>query len=355
MHLARKRKGLTKTEFANKIGVDIRVFSAYGSDQYHPSEETIQKMQTATGFPKEFFYGDDLDIPGEDVVSFRSLSTMSAREREMAKSQGRIGILLNEWIEERYELPKADVPDLSCEPNPEEAAIMLRQHWALGERPIRNMIHLLEEHGVRVFSLAVDTRNVDAFSLWYAGKPFVFLNTQKSAEHSRHDAAHELGHLVLHKHGGPRGREAESQAHAFASSFLMPESSILANIPNFLSLQRLILAKRTWATSLSSFVYRLHTVKAITDWQYRMLCIQIAKRGFRINEPNSAPRESSQMLPKIFAALREDGISRPHIGRELCIPPSEIEELVFGLTISSIQGEGRSTQRNLGAKLKVVN
>jgi hypothetical protein len=45
----------------------------------------------------------------------------------------------------------------------------------LGERRIRNMIHLLEEHGVRIFSLAVNTRTVDAFSLWKDERPFVFL------------------------------------------------------------------------------------------------------------------------------------------------------------------------------------
>lgn len=58
------------------------------------------------------------------------------------------------------------------------------------------MIHLLEAHGVRVLSLTQECREVDAFSLWLQ-QPFVFLNTQKSGEHSRFDAAHELGHLPL--------------------------------------------------------------------------------------------------------------------------------------------------------------
>lgn len=355
MHLARKRKGLSKTEFANQIGVDIRVLCSYDADEYHPSEETVEKIVSVTGFPTGFFYGNDLDMPDLDTVSFRSLSTMSAREREMARSQGRIGLYLNEWIEERFELPKVDLPDLSGESGPGEAAITLRQHWGLGEQPIRNMVHLLEEHGVRIFSLAVDTRAVDAFSLWYSDRPFVFLNTQKSSERSRHDAAHELGHLILHKHGGPRGREAESQADAFASSFLMPYSSVIASAPPFPSVPNLIRAKRIWGTSLMSYVYRLHAVKSITDWQYRTLCIQISRRGYRTTEPNSAPRESSQVLPKVFAGLREDGITRAQISKELFVPPFEIEQLVFGLTISSIEGGGKSTPKSARAKLELVN
>jgi len=67
--------------------------------------------------------------------------------------------------------------------------------------------------------------------MWKEGTPFIFLNSAKSAERGRHDAAHELGHLVLHRHGGPIGRKAEEQANAFASAFLMPRSSILAHVP----------------------------------------------------------------------------------------------------------------------------
>ena len=70
---------------------------------------------------------------------------------------------------------------------------------------------------MRVFSLAENTKNVDAFSCWRNDEPYVFLNTFKSTERSRFDSAHELGHLVLHRHGGAKqGRSAEYEAHLFA-------------------------------------------------------------------------------------------------------------------------------------------
>src|SRR5260363_245495 len=84
---------------------------------------------------------------------------------------------------------------------------------------------------VRVFSLSLDTTDVDAFSLWRQRTPFIFLNTRKSAEHARFDAAHELGHLVLHRHGSPQGREAEKEADTFASAFLMPRATLLTQVP----------------------------------------------------------------------------------------------------------------------------
>ncbi|NVZ67186.1 ImmA/IrrE family metallo-endopeptidase, partial [Pseudomonas gingeri] len=105
---------------------------------------------------------------------------------------GAIAFRVNHWIEERFNLPSAGLPDLS-DLGPEEAAATLRRVWGLGNAPIPNMIHLLESKGIRVFSLAEETREVDAFCTWYEGKPFIFLNTIKSAERSRFDAAHELG------------------------------------------------------------------------------------------------------------------------------------------------------------------
>src|ERR1700678_4270171 len=94
-----------------------------------------------------------------------------------------------------------------------EAARILRTEWQLGEKPVSNMIHLLESKGIRVFSLAENTVKVNAYSLWRRGKPYVFLNTFKSAESSRFDAAHELAHLILHQDGSVTGRKAEDQAH----------------------------------------------------------------------------------------------------------------------------------------------
>src|SRR3546814_2855920 len=93
------------------------------------------------------------------------------------------------------------------------------------------MINLREVKGVHVCPLAKDTKTVDAVSCWRNGQPFVFLNTFKSAERSRFDAAHELAHLVLHRHGGPQGREAETEANQFASAFLMPHDDLVSTIP----------------------------------------------------------------------------------------------------------------------------
>jgi hypothetical protein len=81
----------------------------------------------------------------------------------------------------------------------------------------------------------------------------------------------------------------------------------------------------------------------LTEWQYRLLYIQISKNRFRTEEPNQAPRETSLILPKIFAELNREGMTRSKVARELAIPQEELECLMFGLTITGIKGGGKGT------------
>jgi Zn-dependent peptidase ImmA (M78 family)/DNA-binding XRE family transcriptional regulator len=356
LSLARKRRGLTMKALAVAVGVEPRSISAYEKGEFGPDTERLQKLSAVLRFPVPFFFGDDLDEPTPDIASFRALSKMTAGQRDTALGAGAIALMLNAWIEQRFELPAADLPDLSREDNPEAAAMALRQQWGLGELPIKNMIHLLEAKGVRVFSLSVDATEVDAFSMWRQDTPFVFLNTKKSAEHSRFDAAHELGHLILHRHGSPQGREAEYQANSFASAFLMPKASVLAYAPRLATLEHLIKLKKFWAVSVAALTYRLHSVGALSDWHYQSLYIELSGRGYRKSEPDEGPRETSQMLQKIFAALRDESISKGDIAGELCIPAEELDQLVFGLALTGLNGGRTGGPRAANPpQLRVVN
>src|SRR6185312_11136475 len=185
---------------------------------------------------------------------------------------------------------------------------------------VSNMIHLLEAKGVRIFSLVEDTRSLDAFSMWRKDTPFIFLNTTMTAERSRFDAAHELGHLVLHRHGGPQGgRVAEDQANQFASAFLMPKADVQARLPRIRFLNELVQAKKLWGVSVSALNYRLHRLGITTDWQYRTLCIQINEQ-FGQTEPFGMQRERSMVWGKVFEALRADRVNKHKIASGLSLP-----------------------------------
>lgn len=325
---------MTAASLAEMADITTVSLSRIRNEKQTPPLETVKRIAKALSFPDDFFYGDRLDPINEEAVSFRSLSSVTLRERHAAIAAGSIAYTVSDWLKSKYNLPKTDLIDCSQERDPATAARSLRQHWGLGERPIGNFIKLLEAKGIRVFSLAENTKNIDAFSCWRNDEPYIFLNTFKTTERSRFDAAHELGHLVLHKHGGSnQGTKAEEQANAFASSFLMPRADVLAQISKIFTLDQIISAKKRWGVSAAALVYRLHKIGIISVWQNRTFNIQIRQNHGNV-EPNGMPREISILWKMVLDDLWKSGMTRNHIAEDLGLPQEELENLLFGLTIA---------------------
>lgn len=328
--VARRRRRFTKKDLAEAVGVTPHAILRYEISENVPTQDVVNRIAKIIAFPSEFFFQSEIEGPNEAAASFRSMSAMSAKERDAALAAGAISFLLADWVEQQFDLPKPDLLDLSSD-TPGVAARSLRERWGLGEQPIKNMVHLLESKGVRVFSMAENTVTVDAFSVWREYTPYIFLNLMKTAEHSQFDAAHELGHLVLHRHGGPKGRLAEEQANTFASSFMMPAADVHSKLPRVHTLNQIIEAKSCWGVSVMALIHRLHRLQIMSPWQYRMFCIDATERGYRTAEPLGIPREKSLVWHKVLTALWNEKITKEDIARAIYIPVEEIENLLFGL------------------------
>jgi Zn-dependent peptidase ImmA (M78 family) len=293
------------------------------------------------------------EYPNAAAVSFRSLRSLTAKARNAALAAGAIAFQIDDWLTEEYLLPDHDVM-VDQELAPVEAALRLRASWGIGNRPIGNMINLLEAHGVRVFSLVEETRHLDAYSLWRNDRPYVFLNTLKTAERSRFDAAHELAHLVMHRHRGSQHASAETEADQFASAFLMPPADVKAELPRVRGLREVIIKKRRWGVSAAALVYTLrHREETISEWHYRQYCIQLGKMG-RVQEPNPMPRETSQIWQKVLQDLWKRGVSLSRLARQLNVPEAEFRSLLFGIATEPIGPSGTPSGGDR-TKLRVVN
>ncbi|NRT55009.1 helix-turn-helix domain-containing protein [Sphaerotilus uruguayifluvii] len=326
--LARKRRQLTKKELAEKAGLTALTLTRLEAGSTSPSSETVRALAQALKYPSEFFYLNDSEALSTESVSFRSLSSLTARQRDAALGAGELAFDLHAWVANRFELPPVQMLDLRDE-DPVAAAEALRTHWGLGAKPIEHMIKLLESKGVRVFSLAEQHKHVDAFSCWRDQVPFIFLNTFKSAERSRFDAAHELGHLVLHIHGlTSGGRDVEGEADAFASAFLVNKGDLVGHLGRVNSLAQLVIAKKRWGVSVAALARTAKNAGLISEWNYRDLCKQMSQLGYRTTEPQGLVREKSILWKMVFDELWKDGITKDRIASELHIPLDEIESLV---------------------------
>lgn len=353
--LARQRRGLTKRELAHRLEVTDRTVSNWYNNQ-QVDEKNLEKAAEILDFPINFFYGREVEKIQAESVSFRALTKMTARKRDMAISQTILAEMISDWIDQNFDLPLPNVPDLhelrsdfstatigsldETDENdvryyleysyPEACADTVRKAWGLGEQPIPNLIALLESKGIRVFSLTDEAQDVDACCRWTSGRPFIFLNTSRTAERCRFDLAHELGHLVMHKHGIIEGIHVEQEANAFASAFLMPRRSLLADPLRIPSLKSILSKKVIWQVSAAALTYRYNKLGIITDWNATSIYKQLAQRG-RNNEPNPLPHESSLLLDKVFQALAQENFDFSKMTNDLCLNLVEVNNLTFNL------------------------
>jgi Zn-dependent peptidase ImmA (M78 family)/DNA-binding XRE family transcriptional regulator len=333
--LARERRGLTKQNLADGCGVTRRTVTAWESGEVEAPPVTL--LGSVLGFPEPFFYADDPSVICKDGVTFRALKSMTARQVDRVLAASALAVEFSDWIDGHYKTRPQELPDLSDSQGlePIVAAATVRSLWAPSQTPVKGLLPLLERKGVRVFALPMQDREVDAFSFWRADRPFIFLNTGRTAERMRFDLAHELGHLLLHR-GGPsrRSRNIEQQAQDFASSLLIPADALYTQVVGSPTFDDIFTLKRHWKVSAVAMVQRLWHLGIISEWHYRTWMVELSSRGFRVSEPGGIRPESSMLLRQLFRLAREDGWSTRKIASELNIPVDELENMILGLVIA---------------------
>ena len=170
------------------------------------------------------------------------------------------------------DFPELDIPDVLNgttyrqlrDDDIERIALELRQYWSLGEGPCIDVVALLERIGCIVGSIEVGTAKLDGLCGWsyQESRPHILLSTDKmSLPRRQMDAAHELGHAILHlgvtkEEAKTDHQEIETQAFRFASAFLMPSTTYPYEVRNP-SLASLLSLKTRWRVSVKAQIKRL--------------------------------------------------------------------------------------------------
>lgn len=332
LRLARARLGLTRTKLADSSGISLRTLTEYENEERTPSDYNVTRLSEVLSVPRSFFERDTIEPVPVEAASFRKLSKASATRRDAVLANAALVLEFFDVLEQHFKLPVPAIPTLD-KLGPARAADLVRHQWALGDRPISNMLHLLESKGVRVASLNHEYGDIDAFCFYRDAAPYVFLNTSKSAERQRFDLAHELGHLVLHSDTEMEtasSKEREAQANEFAANFLMPTSSVRQQLMSGASVERILTARSYWKVSAMAMTHRLKELHLLSDWQYRSTCITFSERGFRREEPGGVAPETSQLLRKVLYG-KSARISFKAAAIELDLSPNEIRSFARDL------------------------
>jgi transcriptional regulator with XRE-family HTH domain len=235
LRLARELKAWSQTELSRQLGITSAALSQFESGAARPSHQTRALLSALLDVPAAFF---ELPLIDTHEGFFRSLRRTAVANRRKARAIAHIAHDLATHGDAAGQLPAPAVPRYpltSVDADPVEAeaiAARVRQAWGIPPGPAPDMVGLLESHGVVVMRLPLGTADVDAFSLPFTDRPVVVLGSDKNDRaRSRFDAAHELGHLVMHGEQVWGIPEVEKQAHRFAAALLMPRDDIYSQLP----------------------------------------------------------------------------------------------------------------------------
>lgn len=338
LRVLREARGLTKTELADSTGVSVSSISQYESGNITPSPSSVESLAGILAVPEKFFTSAaPVEIDLEDC-HFRRQTGVSKKEQRKAVSWGALALDLFREAARYVALPDLTLPDYS-DGRPynrdeiEEIAQAVRDQWELGFGPLGNVVWLVEQYGVPSIELNDCDDRLDAFSAWTSYRPMVFFSTAKdSASRRRFDAAHELGHLILHRDADPRAEGVEEEAFRFASSFLLPARPFRSEVPSHLSWPELREMKQRWKVSLAALVYRAHELGIYSESTRSRAFAQLSIRGWRRNEPDEPAMEHPSLLKKTVEELKKVGFeSIEKIGEELLnLGPTDVRRLFAG-------------------------
>lgn len=312
---ARLAKRMNQSELALAVGISRQAVSAFEAGEKSPDPATMARIANILDLPAPFFSTEDSKAFGDFGTRFhRATGVETKRRNSMCDVLGKWFAQTARYLYDLVSFPMANVPttapavgDQYNDDEIEHIANECRRSWGLGVGPISNVVGLLETHGIIVCRYEITDEHIDAFSFWNGDRPFVFLSSDKtSAVRARFDAAHELGHLILHRWidqddlDDPNTlKRVEKEANRFAGAFLLPSNSF----PNEVYSPRLdafVELKRRWKVAIQAMIYRCKDLEIFDEFQITNLYKQISFRKWRKKEPldDVTPLERPRLLAR---------------------------------------------------------
>ncbi|MCB0827013.1 MAG: ImmA/IrrE family metallo-endopeptidase, partial [Armatimonadetes bacterium] len=304
------------------ISVSPGSVSKWESGTHAPDAEALSMLAERLQVRREFFLRPIYD--SDRPLFYRTLSSTLVRDLQYQRSQMRWLQEISSVVGHYVEFPEIDIPDVLSggsyrqlrDDDIERIALDLRRHWGLGEGPCADVVSLLERIGCVVGSIEMGTSKLDGLCSWSKpeGRPHVLLSTDKMSFPRRQmDAAHELGHAILHGNVTETElkknlKEIESQAFRFASAFLMPSTTYPYEVRNP-SIASLLALKERWRIAVKAQIVRLAQLELIPDDYKVSLFKLLSAKGWNKGEPldDSWPLSKPKLLHDALNLITDSG------------------------------------------------
>lgn len=339
------RRVQSMKELALMLGVSPSSVSRWETGKQAPEADALTELAKALRVRREFFLRPVFD--SLRPMFYRKLVSTLKRDREYQTSQVSWLHEISHVLQHYVDFPELDIPDVLGgssysqlrDEDIEDIAGELRSHWQLGEGPCTNVVAVLEKIGCVVGSIEMGTSKLDGVCSWSKSedRPHILLSSDKmNLPRRQMDAAHELGHAVLHRNVSAKALrddlpEIERQAFRFASAFLMPQTTYVPEVPNY-SLAGLLSLKERWRVSVKAQIKRLVDLEIIPQDHATQLYKTYSAKGWNRQEPMdkewAVPKP--RMLHDALCLIVDSGTRSKEdlLSVEFTMHPGDIENLV---------------------------
>lgn len=255
------------------------------------------------------------------ISFFRKHYTAKEAGAKLAQQQKLYVGIIRHYLDQFLDFPVLNQKWSGKGYSPEEYALYIRKEWGLSDRPIEDMMSLLEQKGFVGAFLADENSEVRSFggSVTVDGREYYILMEEAwtSFYRQQFSLAHELGHWLMHRDMNPETlsltlhKQVEDEANEFAAAFLLPKSRFIYSMgDNSTDLEHYRKLKREWGVSILLMGMRAKQLNIIDSVEYSSLLRQFEARGWNKGEPldNVKLISQPQILKQGVELVVENGI-----------------------------------------------
>lgn len=344
----RAAHSLTLVELGERIGRSSSTLSAWEKGSQLPEAESFGRLCQVFGVSHQWFFKPALQLAQESLRPYFFRSQASAHKQARERAQLYLLWLqeISAFLQDAMDWPPVNVPTLDVDDcrlisddEIEEIARECRHNWKLGTGPLPDVIQVMENAGIICTRATLDHVKMDGVSHVSVmdGRPYVLVAEDKANPiRSRFDAAHELGHIVLHSRIPAKQYSKnelyslmEEQAHRFASAFLLPPESFSQEV-TWPTLDNLLSLKSRWKVSVAAMIVRCRDLSLLNEQLELRLWKGRSARKWTKGEPgdDAIPFEQPKLMMRGVHLLVDNGVfSREELAHQVGLPPETIEML----------------------------
>ncbi|AIE68904.1 helix-turn-helix domain-containing protein [Klebsiella michiganensis] len=339
----REARGLSKINLGRLVDRSPSTVTKWENGSHSPDAEVLALLGKVLNCPVSWFTKPAAKKENNPVF-FRTLASTA---KDLCTSSERYMEWLQEgcsFLQESLDLPAVNIPFLEIDDYRaiddeliEVMAAKCRELWGLGISPVKDLLLTIENSGVICSQFEQGSVVMDGYSQWNEEerRPYIILATDKGNYYrSRFDAAHELGHIVLHRYVKRLDlinfKPIEEQANKFAASFMLPEESFSVELQPYPTLENFVSLKGRWGMSAQAMIHRAKSLELISPLEYQRLYKSVSARGWRKGEPLDDLRkpETVRLLPRCVKLLLDENVfTKVGLLEELSMSRTDVEDI----------------------------